>query len=81
VRARRSISRTLSAVVDDRQLRKGVYLIDLSVDPLASGGPPLADAVPGLVKRASALSTEKVIVIKAKVYDAAFAALRAGQLC
>jgi hypothetical protein len=63
------------------QLRdQGVFLIDLGVDPLTPGGRPLADAVPGLVKRAVALSPEKVIVIKAPVYDATFAALREAGL-
>jgi hypothetical protein len=57
---------------------KGVFLIDLSVDPL--DGAPLASFVPDLVTRARALGPKKVILIKATVYDAAFAALREAGL-
>lgn len=49
---------------------RGVFLIDLSLDPV--DGTPLADEVPGLLRRLKRLKPEKVILIKASVYDAAF---------
>jgi len=57
------------------QLReRGVFLIDLSPDPLSTV--PLSEFVPDLVSRVRALDPEKIILIKATVYDAAFEALR-----
>jgi hypothetical protein len=53
---------------------KGVFLIDLSPEPLSTV--PLSDFVSDLVTRVTAISPEKVILIKATVYDAAFEALR-----
>jgi hypothetical protein len=53
---------------------RGVFLIDLKPDPV--DGTPLADQVPTLVDRVCELDPEKVILIKATVYDAAFRALR-----
>lgn len=41
---------------------------------------PLSEAVPDLIRRATRLAPEKVILIKATVYDAAFARLRAAGL-
>jgi hypothetical protein len=60
-------------------LRKaGVFLVDVSPDPLADT--PLSHFVPDLVTRVEALAPEKVILIKATVYDTAMGALRkAGQ--
>lgn len=57
---------TLLARLRDR----GVYLIDLQLDPV--DGAPLADHVPEFVRRVRGLKPEKVILIKASVYDAAF---------
>lgn len=61
-----------------RLREEGVFLIDVSPDPLS--GTPLSHFVPDLVKRVSALAPEKVILIKATVYDAAFWALREADL-
>jgi hypothetical protein len=52
----------------------GVFLIDLSPDPL--DGQSLSGFVPNLVRRCKAMSVAKVILIKATVYDAAFKAMR-----
>jgi hypothetical protein len=57
----------------------GVFLIDVSPDPIAPQM-ALGQFVPDLVERAKALRPEKVILIKATVYDAAFAALRKAGL-
>jgi hypothetical protein len=59
----------------------GVFLIDLHEQNIAK--PNLADllpSVPGLVDRCRSLHPERIVLIKATVYDAAHAALRsAGQ--
>ena len=53
------------------QLRdRGVFLIDLKRDPV--DGTPLADGVPGLLRRVKRLDPEKIILIKATVHDAAY---------
>jgi hypothetical protein len=58
-----------------RALRdRGVFLIDLSEEPL--NGPSLRDCVPGLVGRCRSLSPRKIILIKATVFDAAYRDLR-----
>jgi hypothetical protein len=57
---------------------RGVFLIDLSPDPL--GDTPLGAYVPALVRRVRRLAPQKVILIKATVYDAAFTALREAGL-
>lgn len=46
---------------------RGVYLIDLKLDPV--DGKLIAMEVPGLVRRVRALDPDKVIVIKSSVYD------------
>lgn len=57
------------------QLRdRGIFLIDLSPVPLAVQ--PLASFVPALVARCVKLAPERIILIKATVYDAAYTALR-----
>jgi hypothetical protein len=61
------------------QLRdRGVFLIDLKRDPIDRT--PLSDYVPDLLRRAKRLKPEKIILIKATVYDAAFTTLRAAGL-
>lgn len=79
----RYVARSLLGVEPTRQDKReqlaalrdlGVFLIDVSADPL--GTAPLADSIADLVKRAMALAPAKVILIKATVYDHAFAALR-----
>ena len=57
-----------------RLQRQGVFLIDLRSDPV--DGTPLSQAVPGLIRRIRGLAPEKIILIKATVYDVAFARLR-----
>lgn len=52
----------------------GVFLVDLKPDP--KDGQPLRAYVPDLVDRVRSLAPESVILIKATVYDAAFAALK-----
>ena len=59
----------------------GVFLIDLCEDDIAK--PKLKDLephAPGLVERAKKLNPDHVVVIKATVYDAAFAPLKAAGL-
>ena len=56
----------------------GVFLIDLSEEP--EGVSNLAGAVPGLIERCRALEPGAIILIKTKVYDAAFRHLRAAGL-
>ena len=61
------------------QLReRGVFLIDLCADPVDGG--PLSTHVPALIRRVRKLAPAKVILIKATVYDNAFAALRDADL-
>jgi hypothetical protein len=52
----------------------GVFLIDVSRDPLSNT--PLSHFVHDLVSRVEALAPKKVILIKATVYDAVFQPLR-----
>ena len=54
----------------ERLRDRGVFLIDLKLDPV--DGTPLASDVPGLVRRATRLNPEKIILVKASVYDAAY---------
>jgi hypothetical protein len=56
----------------------GVFLIDLSEEP--DGVNDLSRAVPSLVRRCQALSPEAVVIIKTRVYDAAFSSLSAAGL-
>ena len=49
---------------------RGVFLIDLMLDPIS--GPNHASHVPGLVRRIRRLEPERVILIKAPVFDAAY---------
>jgi hypothetical protein len=57
---------------------RGVYLIDLSLDPVA--GVDLAECVPDLIQRAKELQPRRVILIKSDVYDHAYDPLvEAGQ--
>jgi hypothetical protein len=62
------------------QLReRGVFLIDLSLDPVAAET-DLAALVPALVRRIKRVRPDRVILIKATVYDAAFDPLREAGL-
>lgn len=61
------------------QLRdRGVFLIDLNPDPV--DGPDLSPYVPALLNRIVELAPERVILIKADVYRAAYPALAAAGL-
>jgi hypothetical protein len=62
-----------------RQLRNlGVFLIDLKQDPV--DGTPLDSYVPELVRRVQQLDPDRIVLIKATVYDAAYATLAAAGL-
>jgi hypothetical protein len=55
--------------------RRGVYLIDLKLDPIGVG-PKLEQCVAGAIRRARSLRPARIILIKADVYDAAFHPMR-----
>jgi hypothetical protein len=71
---RREPSRENKADLLRRLRDAGVFLIDLRLDP--TDGSPLAGHVPSLLRRVRRLQPDKVILIKATVYDAAYGALR-----
>ncbi len=56
----------------------GFFLIDLKPDP--ADGSPLQEYVPDLIARCRALAAERIILIKATVYDAAFSTMGAAGL-
>jgi hypothetical protein len=56
----------------------GIFLIDLKLDPV--DGSPLQAYVPNLVARCRELASEKIILIKATVYDAAYIPLKSAGL-
>jgi hypothetical protein len=61
------------------QLRdRGVFLIDLKQDPV--DGTALSSYVPNLVRRVQELNPDRIVLIKATVYDAAYEALAAAGL-
>ena len=61
------------------QLReKGIFLIDLQEEPV--DGTPLREFVPNLVERCRTLKPRKIVLIKATVFDVAYAALKASGL-
>ncbi|ODQ93427.1 hypothetical protein BHQ17_13375 [Mycolicibacterium holsaticum] len=83
----RHVARSLLAVEPTRenkpellaQLQEhGVFLIDLRPDPVDSTS--LNSYVPALVHRVQGLSPERIVLIKATVYDAAYPALAAAGL-
>jgi hypothetical protein len=57
---------------------RGVFLIDLSEDPI--GRRELSSFVPKLVERCTQLAPQRIILIKAAVFDATYTALRAAGL-
>jgi hypothetical protein len=61
-----------------RLQRTGVFLIDLKLDPV--DGSPLERHVPSLVSRCQFLRPERIVLIKATVYDAAYKPLKASRL-
>ena len=58
----------------------GVYLIDLSPNPLPDKAKPDASLVPNLIARAAALKPKHIILIKSGVYDLAYEPLVAKGL-
>lgn len=70
----RSNKASLLAELRDR----GVFLIDLKPDPV--DGSDLSPHVPALLARIAELEPERIILIKADVYDAAYGALDAAGL-
>lgn len=59
---------------------QGFFLIDLSEQPVPFTGAPLDHCVTGLLERARTLNPEKIILIKANVYDTAYQPLTAAGL-
>ena len=57
-----------------RLMRKGVFLVDLKLDPV--DGTELESYVPDLITRCRELKPDKIILIKVTVFDAAYAPLR-----
>jgi len=63
-----------------RALRdRGFFLIDLSQSPKTGDG-DLGSLVPALVQRVADINPDRIILIKANVFDLAYAALRAAGL-
>jgi hypothetical protein len=58
--------------------QQGTFLIDLKPDPVDST--PLNSYVPELVRRVQGLNPERIVLIKATVYDVAYPALAAAGL-
>ncbi len=58
----------------------GFYLLDLSEQPVPFPGAPLEHCVAGLISRVRALNPDKIILIKANVYDSAFRPLTDAEL-
>jgi hypothetical protein len=61
-----------------RLREQGIFLIDLSPDPL--GGHDLSTFVPDLVRRCKKLDPRAIILIKATVFDVAYSALEQAGL-
>jgi hypothetical protein len=57
---------------------EGVFLIDLRLDPV--DGSPLAEGVPDLITRCSELAPDRIVLIKATVYDTRYKSLLAAGL-
>jgi hypothetical protein len=71
-------SRTNKATLLAQLRDLGVFLIDLKPDPV--DGSDLSPYVPALVTRIAELEPERIILIKADVYDAAYPTLAAAGL-
>ena len=54
---------------------RGMFLIDLSVDPFDDRREAIPRCVPDLVRRARALHPRRIVLIGASVYDAAYPVL------
>lgn len=64
----------------DALRERGVFLIDLSVDPFSDHREAIPRCVPALVHRVRALRPASVVLVGAAVYDAAYDVLRAAGL-
>lgn len=71
-------SRTGKAALLAELQDRGMFLIDLKPDPV--DGSSLDDYVPELISRCKELDPSKIVLVKATVYDAAFAPLRQAGL-
>ncbi|MBB3606610.1 hypothetical protein FHT40_006301 [Mycolicibacterium sp. BK556] len=71
-------SRTNKAALLAQLRDLGVFLIDLKPDP--ADGSDLSPYVPALLTRIAELEPERIILIKADVYDATYPALAAAGL-
>lgn len=58
---------------------RGIFLIDLSQDPIASTL-ELPAKVPDLVRRCRAIAPDRIVLIKVSTYDYAYDALREAEL-
>lgn len=72
-------TRTRKSELLRRLEEKGVFLIDVSPEPIAEGD-SLLPLVPDLVERCRGLAPRRIILIKATVYDAAYSALATAGL-
>lgn len=59
----------------DELRERGVFLIDMSLDPFSSRREVLPGCVPGVVRRCARLHPRRILLIGAAVYDVAFGAL------
>ena len=62
----------------DALRERGIFLIDLCVDPFDDRREAIPRCVPGLVRRVRSLEPEQVVLIGAAVFDAAYDAVRAA---
>lgn len=76
-------TRTNKAFLLAQLQEQGVFLIDLKPDPIVNSRVSLSELrphVPVLLDRVAELEPDRIILIKADVYDAAFPALAAADL-
>jgi hypothetical protein len=70
-------TRTNKAALLAQLCDRGVFLVDLKPDPV--DGSDLSQYVPALLNRIAELEPERIILIKADVYDAAYPAFPGGR--
>ena len=64
----------------DALRERGVFLIDLSVDPFVDRRDAIPRCLPSLVRRIRALEPAQVVLVGAAVFDAAYEDLRAAAI-